>query len=610
MSAVSYCVWFIPVCFIVCIYAISFKECGLVTLFHRVTRKKVILFLGITVLYTACIFGMIAREKFIYYWDYGAFWVMSLEGVQVPLASDPFQALAGLYNSINSQEYNLLLAWLVAVPLKIVGNSYLAFILIVAVLFLIPACMLLSLMVWKINRKYQIKGLSFIRLYLIILSITVPLFPVLSGYIDVAAVLPLLLCYMLTLRIDYTRVIEWKKSFFIGILLVLVLVMRRYFGFAVVGYVFFLLVFVLFGEGVKNWKYGLVSKAVNVLVTGLTAAGFLIFFFRGFLKLSLSNHYADTYAAYRMQGMADQWMSFCLYFGIAIIFLAVCSVLGFRKHRLYFFSLPMLGSLYISLSLFYRIQDLGEQHYYITIIPVITLAVLGYEWIVYKVGTGRFWAGSRILTAAMAVLCILNFGCSLGMIQRKGNSLLLIQRTYIPKIRKDQTVLHQIEEELGSLDAQGYKGVYVLASSGILNCDILYKLNAPSFDKDYDLYTASQVDLRDGFHTGFFDADVVIDCEPLQVHLAPEDQSVITLLHSLFAENQNVNFSRSYTCVSSYTLDGGVQVNLYVKQKKLQRTQIEYVRDLFRQRYGEYPALFEDRFDAYMNEKFGVTDDS
>ncbi len=181
MSAVSYCVWFIPVCFIVCIYAISFKECGLVTLFHRVTRKKVILFLGITVLYTACIFGMIAREKFIYYWDYGAFWVMSLEGVQVPLASDPFQALAGLYNSINSQEYNLLLAWLVAVPLKIVGNSYLAFILIVAVLFLIPACMLLSLMVWKINRKYQIKGLSFIRLYLIILSITVPLFPVLSG---------------------------------------------------------------------------------------------------------------------------------------------------------------------------------------------------------------------------------------------------------------------------------------------------------------------------------------------------------------------------------------------------------------------------------------------
>lgn len=51
-------------------------------------------------------------------------------------------------------------------------------------------------------------------------------------------------------------------------------------------------------------------------------------------------------------------------------------------------------------------------------------------------------------------------------------------------------------------------------------------------------------------------------------------------------------------------------MNLYVKQKKLQRTQIEYVRDLFRQRYGEYPALFEDRFDAYMNEKFGVTDDS
>lgn len=584
------------------IFLAAWKACGGPAFFQKLRRKELCLFFGIAVLYMICIFAVTVREDFIYYWDYGSYWYMTVEAGKT-LFSNPVKALAQLYVSCNTQEYNLFLAWIMIVPLKLAGNSYLAFVLLTAGMFLIPALALLAVLICKIQQKYGMESLSLIQVWLIVLSITVPLFPVLSGYIDSAALLPLLLCYLLAVNTEYAKKIDWKKSIYAGILLVMLLLMRRYFGFAVVGFVCFFICYAVFGEGIAEWKSGFTYKIGNLAVTGVTSAALLLFFFRGFLAQSLFHHYQDAYAAYQMQTFADKCKSFCLYYGIAVMVLAACPIVFAWKNREKYISMPLVLSLAVSILLFYRIQDFGEHHYYITVVPVIALAVLGYG-LLQDLVKRRCRILGVVLTAGVTGVCALNFGCSLGMLERPQNSALFIQRTYTPKIRYDRASLLLLDQELERLDARGRHGVYVVASSGILNEDILRKLNAPAFDKDYELCTVSHVDLRDGFDTGFFDADVVVVCDPLQVHLAAEDQCVISLLQALFTGNADGQFVRNYARTASYRLDDEVTAHVYVKQQELEASDVLYVKELFEERYHEYPQLFGERFDAYIRDSF------
>lgn len=595
---VSYCVGISFILFVYVLYAVSLKTCNS-KLYQVVSKKELLLVCFMTFFYIVCIFGILIRESYVYYWDYGAYWYWAL-GVQDRLFSDPLNALRELYVSVNTQEYNQILAFLIAIPLKLLGNSYLAFVILIAMMFLLPAMGLLALLIWEICQKYQIEDASFLQVYFMILSICVPLFPVLSGYIDVAALCPLLLCYLLTLKIEYAGRVEYFKCFLIGVLLVLTLIMRRYYGYAVVGYVLFLIGYVLFGDGIRNWKYGLKCKIMNITLTGLTAFFILIPFFRGFIIQSLFNNYAEAYSAYSVQTLGGNLKTFILHYGMAVISMALCSLICSYKNSRIGFVLPVFVSLIISMLLFYHVADMGEQHYYITVAPVVMLAVLGYEMLYELIEKSRCKACIVLFQVICMGVCALNFSFALGIIPKAADNAMFIQRTYKPKIRWDKSTLQLMEKEFEQLDAEGYRGVYVLASSDILNGDILYKLNAPLFEKGYQLQAAAQVDLRDGFNTDFFDADVIVVCDPLQVHLMPEDQSVISLLYSLFREDSDSAFTKKYKLFSNYTLDRDVEAYIYVKQQELQQSDIEYVRDLFEQRYDNYPELFLNRFNEYI----------
>lgn len=159
-----------------------------------------------------------------------------------------------------------------------------------------------------------------------------------------------------------------------------------------------------------------------------------------------------------------------------------------------------------------------------------------------------------------------------------------------------------MEDDLIRLDAEGHHGVYILASPPILNNDIMDKLNAPDMEHNYQLLEVSHIDLRDGFCTQFFDADIIVDCDPLQA--APKGQSVIALLHELFIKNGEAGFAKKYKLVSSYKLDHEVEANLFAKQQDLDQADVEYIKDLFENRYAEYPELFLERFDEYIYSHF------
>lgn len=79
-NGISYCIGFALPVLVYGIFLDSFRACGGLQLCRRLSRKEFALLFGIMVLYMVCIFAVIVREDFIYYWDYGSYWHMSVGG--------------------------------------------------------------------------------------------------------------------------------------------------------------------------------------------------------------------------------------------------------------------------------------------------------------------------------------------------------------------------------------------------------------------------------------------------------------------------------------------------------------------------------------------------
>ena len=109
-------------------------------------------------------------------------------------------------------------------------------------------------------------------------------------------------------------------------------------------------------------------------------------------------------------------------------------------------------------------------------------------------------------------------------------------------------------DELQQLSQDG-RSIYVLASSEILNDDIIRQASLPDqMNYPYTLEKSNHVDLRDGFPTQFFTSSIVLVASPAQHHLRPQDQQVIGVLaEEMSRESSPVRkrfvFYKSYPCL-------------------------------------------------------------
>ncbi|MDE6946753.1 MAG: hypothetical protein K2P14_06190 [Anaeroplasmataceae bacterium] len=127
------------------------------------------------------------------------------------------------------------------------------------------------------------------------------------------------------------------------------------------------------------------------------------------------------------------------------------------------------------------------------------------------------------------------------------------------------------------------------------------KLDAPNMEVPFTLLRDSHVDLRDGFNTNFFDADVVLACDPVQYHLNHGQEVILQLNKVMLEENQ---FSKNYNLESTFTLDGNVNVLVYTKQSALMKDDIEYISNIFEELYPDYPDLFTNRINYYISQNY------
>ena len=94
---------------------------------------------------TGVICILIKQNHFIYYWDYGREWTTAIS-VSQDLFETPLSALKGIYYSINEEDYNRFMPILIALPLRLLGNSFARYVVINQVFYMCPALFMICLL--------------------------------------------------------------------------------------------------------------------------------------------------------------------------------------------------------------------------------------------------------------------------------------------------------------------------------------------------------------------------------------------------------------------------------------------------------------------------------
>lgn len=578
-------------------FGARFKEAK--NVIKEIPKKEAILFSVIVIAIGIFIIWFIAGERFIYYWDYGSYWYQSLNVSNGLLSPSWLSSVSSVYQSINTSDYNTVLALLMAVPLNMLGNSYVAFVGLTYFMFFVPAVFLISITLRCISAgKEQV--LPFWLYGIMAASFPLFLVPILDGYIDAAGLTVMALCLLIVLGNSDPTKKNIRTVFYLGVALVLVLLFRRYFAYWVVGFAASILVYCLAGlvrfKGDKR-KY-LTGCLFNYGFAGLLAIAVLVAFFSGFLELSFFNNHAIAYSAYDSgSGFVGKLSSVIQTIGVPF---AVLCALGLfisfaigQYRRIFLF---VGGGCAVSSLMFWRIQDMGVQHYYILAIEIFILIAVSVSLILAVVRRTRNRYASYAVNVLYVVVCIYS-ALSLGsatLFASGGENCLFSSEGHQQLKRSDFEEIDSMTDGIPSGST-----VYVIASSGVMNQDIFAKrLIQRGIPLDrFGLINVPQVDLRDGFSPEFFSADIVIACLPVQTHLKEGSQQVITLLNQLVLDEESPA-GKHYAVISEHELDDGVKAIVLKRENAYQREDIEEIARLFDALYPNNKDIFYDRIMA------------
>ena len=163
-----------------------------------------------------------------------------------------------------------------------------------------------------------------------------------------------------------------------------------------------------------------------------------------------------------------------------------------------------------------------------------------------------------------------------------------------PLVRNDIDVLDRLLDRLGDLNIQQPGDIYVLASSGTLNSNILQNRCRFSpqgrFFCDRILVT-HDVDKRDGFPRQFLHASYLVVASPTQYHLRPDDQRVIGILAREVMEANGIGASFR-RLPEEFSLDRGVTAWIYEKFQPFKRADLDALSGEFARYYPAKRSIF------------------
>jgi hypothetical protein len=460
----------------------------------------------------AFVLSMKLGERYIYYWDIAGYWIRCMDYSKA-LFGNPPEAMRQLGRSLASDDYTLLPVLPYALVFRFF-SSQLAFALSSFNIYCLPFLLLFWLF---LRRELKISSLAADAAVLLALfSCTVLMTPSLGGYLD-AAGLPFAVCLLAIARDFKLDRLDFPRIAALALCTAILGFMRRWYTFWIVS--FYISHFAVYGIRLAKDPKKAVFLFLNLFLSGLSWLAVLYLFFRPFLHKLIFNDYSYQYSAYDRGGMAYSAKFFFGQAGFAVCAIAALGAwLSLRDSQKRPFALFLIIQSVLAFLLFTRIQSLGIQHL-LLFVPML------------------LYFCASLASSSKAYVCIpvaialsINFAASYYAPASAAFALANPALSQKKLFKRNRTDMEAVQELAGFLNetSQGRKYSYVLASSDILNSDILANCRLPEtrYAVSKLLHTVD-VDKRDGVPYPFFLADILIVADPVQQHLDPLEQRIV-----------------------------------------------------------------------------------
>ena len=581
--------------------------------FLKTTKWRLFVILCVALIPLVVVGLVISQERFVYYWDYSSYLFYTVNISESFSKISLNDAISQLFRSINYDEYNVLISYVVAIPLKILGQSYLAFEMLTAGMFLFPAIIFISYLLEKLQAQFLQYNVPALHICIIVALFPSFTYVVLLGYVDAIGLPLMALAFLYERRIRLAPKFPFRYTPPLALVLVLLLLLRRWFAAFILSYVLFLaieaIIGLLFAKG-GNERFIIFERYfLTFLFVGFFSALFLIIFARGLLSTLLFNRYTVSYAGWQTLDILQNWKGFIRYFGVGILllyFIEIMRELSNIKKDGCAWGIATLPGIIVSAMYFWMLADMPEHVYYIFCIQLCVCAGMSAIWLskllIKKIQNK---ISVNVALSAFSLFFVFNFLIMNGVGDIKNYNIgLFTGNRYVARVRTDMDELYRLHSYLDDItDNLGNDLVYVAASGEVLNDDILRRLRAPDYSMPYTLLSTSHADLVSGFNTDFFDASVVVITDPIQLHLAPRTQLVQEYIVNGILSKKDV-FADQYAEGETFVLENGVVAKTYIHKNYYTNDDVQAVENYFEGYYSAYPELFKNRFEEYKNRVF------
>lgn len=486
----------------------------------------------------------IGGSKNIYFWDASTYWDITRD-----IAAGRIRCgIADIYKSISELDYNYVAALPGALWTRIAGGSRMAYILGLVNMYLMPSvCMVYAL------AKRLSKGE---KLAVIITVAAVPslIFMCFIGFTDVGGTFPCLLAMYLYFTRKEKR-IEPLRYIAIGVLLVFVMLWRRWYAFFSVSFITAMLAdAIIFRKNI-----------VPAVITGCTSAAILFWGFKDFVFVKLLADYGNLYSGYKFSASTDVKLVM-RYFGLLnLLMMAAGSVAAgiLKKEKGTVFLWTQMAVCFV---MFISTQTHGQQHLLLYIPSLIVMALL----LIKHINDVKLLIAVMLLGAVSIV--------NINVPRQQPNSISEIKHYAVvpdfsmrPIVRDDTDEILALKTRLDSVIEEG-ASLGVLASSFKLNEAILMNV-MPSLGisekRENYIVGLPQVDSRDKDCYWYYNVNYMLVAFPAQTHLAPENQRIVTEAVKSF--EVNADFAVAYDEVEDFQING-MDIKLYKRNREVTKT--------------------------------------
>ena len=546
--------------------------------------------------------NFVHAERTAHYWDFMGYWLICADYADV-LAQSPSTAFDQFVQSVRSSEYTLLPALVPSLGMTVVGDSRMAYVLLVSNIY---GALILSAAIWGnrvVAASASVSTACLGDLWVAVAVACLPLIwaPTLRGYLDLGGV-GICLCILGVSVARPVRALTWQQIVMIGLALATLALFRRWYSFWVVSFLFVTGVETLL-RSLSQARYRASFRQQLREWTPLVAiAGIALFVIVSFSWLSVlriaGTSYGNAYGAYKsVQSSWAQTSTLLSEIGYGYVVLFIFASLQLlwdsRTRRIGLVAIAMVILMHFH---FHRIQDMGWHHrmlYAPSFILVVGLA--GIRWLNHFAGAGRIllFAG---LVVPYVMACQMTFMPTLNDLRLNVSPLTPRSPTY-PEVRADVEELARLATDLDRVSETHATGFAVVASSAEFN-----QTHVLTVHRSLGLPTARptrqrmlpEADKVNGFPQTFFECGVIAVAEPLQTHLRPEEQQILRLLGHDLTSITGLGLAFQ-SLPDEYRLVNGIAVTIWVRTRPFTAEEVAQFRARLRACHPDLEAVFEPR---------------